>query len=149
MAVMMVLSATAEAETPAVEINVAGEADNLTTLTVVGVGTRSVDYDGAIARFRVTTVRDSALEARQAGNLVVQAIHDVIDQNCTPASRKTRITRRRPPASLPTVCKPSVSDSASSGIGRMGAASCEAGSTSTACKSRFAVPASPVGWSTW
>ena len=83
LAMMVVLSTTANAETPAVEINVAGEADDLTTLIVVGNGSRSVSYDGAIARFKVTVVRDSALEARQAGSVVVSAIKDAIDEHCT------------------------------------------------------------------
>ena len=53
-------------------------------LTIEGVAARSVDYDGAVARFRVSLVRDSALEARQAGALVVDAIDDAVAQNCTP-----------------------------------------------------------------
>ena len=56
----------------------------LTTLTIEGAASRTVAYDGAVARFRVVVERDSALEARQAGVLVVNAIRDAVAENCTP-----------------------------------------------------------------
>ncbi|MDE2968028.1 MAG: SIMPL domain-containing protein [Chloroflexota bacterium] len=54
-----------------------------TTLTIDGAASRTVAYDGAVARFRVVVERDSALEARQAGALVVSALRDAVDENCT------------------------------------------------------------------
>ena len=74
----------ASAESPLVEVNVAGEDEALTTLTVEGVASRSVSYDGAVAHFRVVVERTSALEARQEGSRVVSAIGNVIDEQCTP-----------------------------------------------------------------
>lgn len=56
----------------------------LTTLTIEGAASRTVAYDGAVARFRVVVERDSALEARQAGAVAVNAISEAINANCTP-----------------------------------------------------------------
>ena len=56
----------------------------LTTLTIEGAASRTVAYDGAQARFRVVVVRDTALEARQAGAVAVKAISDAIEESCTP-----------------------------------------------------------------
>ncbi len=58
--------------------------EELTTLTIDGVASRTVAYDGAVARFRVVIERDSAWEARQAGVLVVNAIRDAVVESCTP-----------------------------------------------------------------
>ncbi|MXX80482.1 MAG: DUF541 domain-containing protein [Chloroflexi bacterium] len=57
--------------------------EELTTLTIEGAASRTVAYDGAVARFRVVVERDSALEARQVGATVVDAIRDAIMENCT------------------------------------------------------------------
>ncbi len=57
--------------------------EQLTTLTIEGAASRTVAYDGAVARFRVVVERDSALEARQAGVLVVNAIRDAVEESCT------------------------------------------------------------------
>ncbi len=58
--------------------------EQLTTLAIEGAASRTVAYDGAVARFRVVVERDHALEARQAGAVVVNAIRDTVEENCTP-----------------------------------------------------------------
>ena len=57
--------------------------DQLTTLTVEGVASRSVSYDGAVGRFTVSVLRPTALDAASAGNEVVNAITDAVSENCT------------------------------------------------------------------
>jgi len=57
--------------------------EQLTALTIEGAASRTVAYDGVVARFRVVVERDSALEARHAGALVVSAIRDAVDEHCT------------------------------------------------------------------
>ena len=83
LAVMAVLSTAAQAETPEVESHAADDADNLTRLTVEGAASRSVSYDGTVARFTVSVLRPRALEAVSAGNTIVQAISESVQANCT------------------------------------------------------------------
>ena len=61
----------------------AAEAETLTELTVEGVGSRSVSYDGAIGRFTVSVLRDSLITAVSDGNKTVQAIADEVEKQCT------------------------------------------------------------------
>ena len=56
---------------------------NLTEITVVGTGSRSVNYDGAIGRFTVSVLRDSLIDAVSDGNTAVQAISNAVTTNCT------------------------------------------------------------------
>ena len=55
----------------------------MTELTVEGVGSRSVSYDGAIGRFTVSVLRDSLIAAVSDGNETVQAIADEVAEQCT------------------------------------------------------------------
>ena len=59
------------------------EPEILTELTVEGVGSRSVSYDGAIGRFTVSVLRDSLITAVSDGNKTVQAIADEVKKQCT------------------------------------------------------------------
>lgn len=59
------------------------EPEMLTELTVEGVGSRSVSYDGAIGRFTVSVLRDSLITAVSDGNKIVQAIADEVEEQCT------------------------------------------------------------------
>ena len=82
LAMMVVLSATANAETPAVEINVAGEAENLTTLTIEGVGSRSVERDGTVARFSISVLDQSVRAAVSTGNSALADVHTALRMGC-------------------------------------------------------------------
>ena len=62
---------------------VPAEPEELTELTVEGVGSRSVSYDGAIGRFTVSVLRDSLITAVSDGNKTVQAIADEVEERCT------------------------------------------------------------------
>jgi uncharacterized protein YggE len=55
----------------------------LTKLTVEGVASRSVSYDGAVGRFTVSALRPTVQEAALAGNRVVKAITDAVNESCT------------------------------------------------------------------
>lgn len=59
------------------------EKEALTELTVEGVGSRSVNYDGAVGRFTVSVLHDSLLNAVALGNKTVQAIADEVAKRCT------------------------------------------------------------------
>ena len=62
---------------------VGSEREQLTELTVEGVGSRSVSYDGAIGRFTVSVLRDSLITAVSDGNATVQAIAGAVAERCT------------------------------------------------------------------
>ncbi len=62
---------------------VRSEQEELTELTVEGIGSRSVNYDGAIGRFTVSVLRDSLITAVSDGNATVQAIADEVAEKCT------------------------------------------------------------------
>ena len=64
-------------------VEVRPEREQLTELTVEGVGSRSVSYDGAIGRFTVSVLRDSLITAVSDGNATVQAIADEVEERCT------------------------------------------------------------------
>jgi len=72
-----------EGEAPAKPVEVRSEQKALTELTVEGIGSRSVNYDGAIGRFTVSVLRDSLIEAVADGNKTVQAIADEVAAKCT------------------------------------------------------------------
>ena len=72
-----------EGSTAVVPVGVRSEQEQMTELTVEGVGSRSVDYDGAIGRFTVSVLRDSLISAVSDGNEVVQAIADEVEKRCT------------------------------------------------------------------
>ncbi len=57
--------------------------DNLTELTVIGAGSRTVNYDGAIGRFTVSVLRDSLITAVSDGNEAVEAISNEVAAKCT------------------------------------------------------------------
>ena len=57
--------------------------EELTELTVEGVGSRSVNYDGAIGRFTVSVLRDSLITAVSDGNETVEAIAGEVEKRCT------------------------------------------------------------------
>ena len=57
--------------------------EELTELTVEGVGSRSVNYDGAIGRFTVSVLRDSLITAVSDGNETVEAIAGEVAKRCT------------------------------------------------------------------
>ena len=59
------------------------EKEALTELTVEGVGSRSVNYDGAVGRFTVSVLHDSLPNAVALGNKTVQAIADEVAKRCT------------------------------------------------------------------
>lgn len=63
--------------------------EELTELVVEGVGTRSVNYDGAVGRFTVSVLRDSLITAVSDGNKAVQAIADEVAKNCTTTEPET------------------------------------------------------------
>ena len=62
---------------------VRSEREELTELTVEGVGSRSVNYDGSIGRFTVSVLRDSLITAVSDGNETVEAIADAVEEQCT------------------------------------------------------------------
>ena len=64
-------------------VEVRPEQEELTELTVEGVGSRSVNYDGAIGRFTVSVLRDSLIAAVSDGNTTVEAIADEVEKRCT------------------------------------------------------------------
>ena len=64
-------------------VEVGSEQEALTELTVEGVGSRSVNYDGAIGRFTVSVLRDSLITAVSDGNKTVEAIADEVAKRCT------------------------------------------------------------------
>ena len=72
-----------EGEAPAKPVEVRSQQKALTELTVEGIGSRSVNYDGAIGRFTVNVLRDSLIEAVSDGNKTVQAIADEVAAKCT------------------------------------------------------------------
>ncbi|MDE0289747.1 MAG: SIMPL domain-containing protein [bacterium] len=72
-----------EGEASAKPVEVRSEQKALTELTVEGIGSRSVNYDGAIGRFTVSVLRDSLIEAVADGNKTVQAIADEVAAKCT------------------------------------------------------------------
>ncbi len=82
-ALALALTNSAQAESPAVEISVNSGEEDLTMLTVEGAASRSVSYDGTIARFTVSVLKPTALEAASAGNTAATAIADAVDENCT------------------------------------------------------------------
>ena len=65
------------------DVEVRSEREQLTELTVEGVGSRSVSYDGAIGRFTVSVLRDSLITAVSDGNATVQAIAGEVAERCT------------------------------------------------------------------
>ena len=72
-----------EDESPTKSVEVRSEQKALTELTVEGIGSRSVNYDGAIGRFTVSVLRDSLIDAVSDGNKTVQAIADEVAAKCT------------------------------------------------------------------
>ncbi len=54
-----------------------------TTLTIEGAASRSVSYDGTIARFTISVLRPTVLEAVSAGNRAATAIADSVVEHCT------------------------------------------------------------------
>ena len=64
-------------------VEVRSEREQLTELTVEGVGSRSVSYDGAIGRFTVSVLRDSLITAVSDGNATVEAIAGEVEERCT------------------------------------------------------------------
>lgn len=99
-ALAAVLSATATAETPAVEINVGADEELLTKLTIEGVASRSVQFDGAVGRFTVSALRDSIVTAVSDGNDAVTKISEAVVENCTPGEENADHT------SAPTCISP-------------------------------------------
>ena len=67
----------------ATPVQFGSESESLTELTVEGVGSRSVSYDGAVGRFTVSVLRDSLITAVADGNKTVQAIADEVAKQCT------------------------------------------------------------------
>ncbi len=57
--------------------------EELTELEVEGVGSRSVSYDGATARFTVSVLRDSVITAVSEGNKTLTAIAAEVEKRCT------------------------------------------------------------------
>lgn len=80
-AVLVVLSNVARAESPAVEINVAG-ADDLTRLTVEGVASRSVEQDGTVARFSISVLDESVVDAVSTGNSSLVDVRTALQMGC-------------------------------------------------------------------
>ena len=78
------------------------EKEALTELVVEGVGTRSVNYDGAIGRFTVSVLRDSLLTAVADGNKSVQAIADEVAKSCTEGEPKEADHTTAPTCISPT-----------------------------------------------
>ena len=74
-----------EETTSLIPVEVRSEQEELTVLTVEGVGSRSVNYDGAIGRFTVSVLRDSLITAVSDGNKTVEAIADEVEKRCTEA----------------------------------------------------------------
>lgn len=72
-----------QGDAPAKPVEAGSETKALTELTVEGVGSRSVSYDGAIGRFTVSVLRDSLITAVSDGNKAVQAIADEVAERCT------------------------------------------------------------------
>ena len=72
-----------QGDPPAKPVETSSEEKALTELTVEGVGSRSVSYDGAVGRFTVSVLRDSLITAVSDGNEAVQAIADEVAANCT------------------------------------------------------------------
>ena len=72
-----------EGEAPGKPVDVWSAEKALTELTVDGIGSRSVNYDGAIGRFTVSVLRDSLIKAVSDGNKTVQAIADEVAEKCT------------------------------------------------------------------
>ena len=72
-----------EESTSAMPVEDKSAQEELTELTVEGVGARSVNYDGAIGRFTVSVLRDSLITAVSDGNKTVQAIADEVAERCT------------------------------------------------------------------
>ena len=72
-----------------------------TMLTVEGLGSRSVDYDGAIGRFNIRVLRESIIAAVSDGNVAVQAIADAVAETCT-----TGETPSADPATTPACISP-------------------------------------------
>ena len=64
-------------------VEVGSAEKELTELTVEGIGSRSVSYDGAIGRFTVSVLRDSLITAVSDGNKTVQAIAEEVAEKCT------------------------------------------------------------------
>ena len=64
-------------------VEVRSEREELTELTVEGVGSRSVNHDGAVGRFTVSVLRDSLITAVSDGNKTVDAIADEVEKRCT------------------------------------------------------------------
>ena len=77
------LTRAARAEEMKDGTSAAPEPQELTELTVEGVGSRSVGYDGAIGRFTVSVLRDSLISAVTDGNKTVQAIAAEVAAMCT------------------------------------------------------------------
>ena len=59
------------------------EKEVLTKLTVEGVASRSVSYDGAIGRFTISVLRPTIREAVSDGNTAARAIADSVAEQCT------------------------------------------------------------------
>ena len=76
-------SARAQEEASVMSAEAKPEQEKLTELTVEGVGSRSVSYDGAIGRFTVSVLRDSLITAVSDGNKAVEAIADEVEERCT------------------------------------------------------------------
>ena len=72
-----------DGEAPGKPVDVWSAEKALTELTVDGIGSRSVNYDGAIGRFTVSVLRDSLIKAVSDGNKTVQAIADEVAEKCT------------------------------------------------------------------
>ena len=54
-----------------------------TMLTIEGVASRSVSYDGTTGRFTVSVLKPTVLAAVSAGNTAAKAVAEAVEENCT------------------------------------------------------------------
>ncbi len=59
--------------------------EQLTKLTVEGAASRSVSYDGTVARFTVSLLRETVLKATNQGNWYLNQIAEAVAETCTAA----------------------------------------------------------------
>lgn len=59
--------------------------EQLTKLTVEGAASRSVSYDGTVARFTVSLLRETVLKATNQGNWYLNQIAEAVAETCTVA----------------------------------------------------------------